>query len=57
MDKINDFELQIDEQRGQHRKEDASTQPFAHFMMSDAEKNYLEYLIFSSFALCIIATI
>jgi hypothetical protein len=51
------FELQIDEQRGQHRKEDASYQLFALFMMSDEEKNDLEYLFLSSFALYITQTI
>ena len=44
MGKINDFELQIDERRGQHRREDASYQPFALFMMSDEEKNDLQCL-------------
>ena len=57
MDKINDFELQIVEQRGKHRKEDAPYQLFALFMMSDEEKNDLECLFLSSFALYIFQTI
>ena len=49
MGKINDFELQIDE-RGQNRED-------ALFMMSDEEKNDLEYLFLRSFALYIFQAI